>query len=74
MPKQFSGLLFHATGTSPWLLRPVKVSTSSELYPVYFWLPTFLYCPGIQFFDSPLSQHSQLGYLWLPTPHCAVPM
>ena len=26
---------------------------------------------GIQFFDSPLSQHSQLGYLWLPTPHCA---
>ena len=29
-------------------------------------------CLGIQFFDSPpLSQHSQLGYCWLPTPHCA---
>ena len=28
---------------------------------------------SIQFFNSPppLSQHSQLGYLWLPTPHCA---
>ena len=23
----------HVTGTPPWLLRPVKVSTSSELYP-----------------------------------------
>ena len=28
-------------------------------------------CLGIQFFDSPISQHSQLSYLWLPTPHCA---
>ena len=28
-------------------------------------------CTGIQFFDSPLSQHSQLGHLWLPTPHCS---
>ena len=27
---------------------------------------------SIQFFNSPpLSQHSQLGYLWFPTPHCA---
>ena len=26
-----SGLLFHATGTTPWLLRPVKASTSSTL-------------------------------------------
>ena len=31
-------------------------------------------CLDIQFFDAPppFSQHSQLGYLWLPTPHCAV--
>ena len=26
-------------------------------------------CLSIQFFDLP--QHSQLGHLWLPTPHCA---
>ena len=32
----------------------------------------FTGCLGIQFFlFTPLSQHSQLGYLWLPTPHCA---
>ena len=36
-----SGLLFLATGTPPWLLRPVKASTSSELYPGYFWLLYF---------------------------------
>ena len=34
-----SRLLCHVTGTPPWLLRPVKVSTSSELYPDYFRLP-----------------------------------
>ena len=29
-------------------------------------------CLGIQFLSfTPLSQHSQLGYLWLPTPHFA---
>ena len=28
-------------------------------------------CLGIQFFNSPFSQHSQLGHPWLPTPHCA---
>ena len=35
--------------------------------------PCFLLtgCLGIQFLIHPLSQHSQLGYLWLPTPHCA---
>ena len=26
------------------------------------------------FLIHPLSQHSQLGYLWLPTPHCAALM
>ena len=32
-------------------------------------------CLGIQFFlFIPVSQHSQLGYLWLPTPHCAALM
>ena len=55
-----SGLLFHATGTPAWLLRPVKVSTSSELHPGYFQLPTFLDCLGIQFFYSPLRQPVRL--------------
>ena len=36
-----SRLLFLATGTLPWLLRPVKVSTGSELYPGYFRLLYF---------------------------------
>ena len=31
-----SRLPCHFTGTPPWLLRPVKASTSSELYPNYF--------------------------------------
>ena len=39
-----SGLI-HATGTPPWLLRPVKASTSSELYPDYFWLPFLFHLP-----------------------------
>ena len=47
-----SGLLFLATGTPPRLLRPVKISTSSELYPGYFWLLYFL--PG--FFVTFLSR------------------
>ena len=73
MPEHLSGLLIHVTGTPTWLLRPMTVSTSSELYPDCFPLPTF--CLGIQFFDSSsFSQHSQLGYLWLPTPHCAALM
>ena len=36
-----SGLLFLATSTPPWLLRPVKASTSSELYPGCFSLLYF---------------------------------
>ena len=40
----FSGLLFLATGTPHWLLRPVKASTGSELYPSYFRLLYFF--PG----------------------------
>ena len=32
-------------------------------------------CLSIQIFDSPpFCQHSQLGHLWLPTPHFAGPM
>ena len=34
----------------------------SELYPNYVRFPTFLNCPGIQFFDSLLSLLSQLAY------------
>ena len=38
----------------------------SNPYFFTYWLlrhPVFLF--------TPLSQHSQLGYLWLPTPYCA---
>ena len=49
MPEQLSGQLIHVTSTPPWLLRPVKVSTSSELYPDYFRLPTFLYVQASSF-------------------------
>ena len=40
----------HVNGTPPWLLRPMRVSTSSELYP-NTWL-FFFECIGIQFFNS----------------------
>ena len=40
-----SRLLYHVTGTRPWLLRPVKASTSSELYPDFFWLPLLFHLP-----------------------------
>ena len=66
------GLLIHATAALPWLLRLVKVSTSSKFYPDYFRLPNFLDCSSIQFFDSPpFLQHSKLGHLSLPISHCA---
>ena len=42
MLEQISGQLIHVTRTPPWLLRPIKVSTSPELYPDHFRLPTFL--------------------------------
>ena len=73
MPEQLSGLLIYATSTPLWLLRLVKVSTGSEIYPNYFWLPTFCNCS--QFFDSPsFSKHIQLGYLWLPTSPFVTPL
>ena len=73
MPGQLSGLFNHATSTSPWILRPVKVSISSELYPKYFRLSTFLDCSDIQFFHSPpfpntVSQ-ATFGYLPLTAQH-----
>ena len=40
-----SRLLCHVTGTPPWLLRLVKVCTSSELYPSYNWLPFLFHLP-----------------------------
>ena len=40
-----SRLLCHVTGTPPWLLRPVKAATSSELYPDYFRLPFLFHLP-----------------------------
>ena len=60
MPEQLSWLLFHVTGTLPWLLKPAKVSTNSELYYDYFPLPTFLECSGIHFFNSPLTRPVRL--------------
>ena len=69
MPHQW---MSHATGTPPWLLRPVTISTSSELYPDYFLLPTFLECSCIQLFNSPLTK--PVDYTWQPTTHCAAPV
>ena len=40
-------LLYHVTSTPTWLLRPVKVSISSELYPDYFWLPLLFNLPQV---------------------------
>ena len=45
-----SGLLFLASGTPPWLLRPVKASTRSELYPGYFQLLYFCQAFTSQFY------------------------
>ena len=43
-------LRFVATNTPPWVLRPVKVSTSSELYPGCFRLLYFCQAFPSQFF------------------------
>ena len=40
-----SRLLHHVTGTPPWLFRPLKVSTSSELNLDYFWLLFLFHLP-----------------------------
>ena len=51
MPEHLSGLLIHVTGTPSWLLRPVKVSTSSELYLTAF--GCLLFVQASSFFYSP---------------------
>ena len=53
-----SGLLFLVTGTPPWLLRPMKASTSSELYPGYY---RFLYF--FQVFSSHI-YHESYSFEW----------
>ena len=53
-----SGILFLATGTPPWLLRPVKASTSSELYPGYFRLLYFCQVFSSQFYRK------RYGFEW----------
>ena len=45
-------LMPHVTGTPPWLLRPVRVSNSSEYYPDTWLFFGFFECIGIQFFNS----------------------
>ena len=42
-----SRLLYHVTGAPHWLLRPVKASTSSELYHDYFWLLFLFHLPQV---------------------------
>ena len=49
IPKHFLRPLPCVTGTPPQLLRPVRVSTGSELYPK----TGFCECLSIQFFNSP---------------------
>ena len=52
MPRHFFLFFWplpYVTGTSPWLLRPARVSTSFELYP-NTWV--FFECLGTQFFNS----------------------
>ena len=48
------------TGTPPWLLRPMKASTSSELYPN---TGLFFECLGIRFFNS---SHVTYGHHAVP--------
>ena len=49
IPRHFLRPLPCVTGTPPQLLRPIRVSTGSELYPD----TGFFECLGIQFFNSP---------------------
>ena len=53
-----SELLFLATSTPPWLLRPVKASTSSELYREYFRLLYFCQAFSSQFYRE------RYGFEW----------
>ena len=52
-----------------WNLNKAPLGKTGCLGNPYFLLTG---CLVTQFFDSPqFSQHSYLGHLWLPTPHCA---
>ena len=53
-----SGILFLVTGTPPWLLRPVKASTSLELHPGYFRLLYFCQAFPSQFYRK------RYGFEW----------
>ena len=52
MAEHLSGLLIHVTSTLPWLLRTVKVSTSSELYPWLLSVAYFLFRHPVFLFTS----------------------
>ena len=52
MPMHFFWPWPHVTGTQSWLLRLVRVSTSSELYPKTWRFFKFFECLDIQFFNS----------------------
>ena len=54
-----SGLLFLAVGTPPWLLRPMKASTSSELYAGFLQLFHFYQAFASQFY------HEHYGFEWV---------
>ena len=54
--------------TSNLSLNKTSLGETGCLSSPYFLL---IGCLGIQFFDSPFPQYSQLGYLWLPTSHSA---
>ena len=62
-----SRLLYHVTGTPLWLLRPVKASTNSELYPDpdYFWLPFLFHLPRTLRFWVDIFYPQALFYLTL---------
>ena len=68
MPRHlFLKLLPYVTGTPSWLLRPMKASTSSELYPN---TGLFFECLGIQFFNS---AHVTYGTLYHTGDHSHSP-
>ena len=64
MPEYLSGLLIHATNTP--LLKPVKVPPALSSNETTFGCVLLLIFQVSSFF--PFSQHSLLGYLWVPTP------
>ena len=64
-----SRLLYHVTGTPPWLLRPVKNSTKSELYLHFFWLPFVFHVPqALRFWMGIFTHRCFLLYALSPTP------